>query len=388
MELNSHDKYLTTTTSYNTAYTLRAYALALRDIRLSANIVYADSVIGNGNKNISQTMFSMDKINRQKLVGSIKKRQKQYLERIVNLEYHSDFTNRFKNLTKKIQKLLRKDYASENSIKSIPNISMLLFGLIEDMKRKHALSYDFDNEVKIVNDYLVKYMENKISTKYDGKCASYGEALLNAYLDLFITATVFKTGKEIPAYPSFLINPKTRSNLEIDILFEDFHIAFEFQGEHHYTNTKTKEKDEFKLTACPERGFSLIPVNPSQLNSNILQKLIVNSIKDFLHLNDLFEDRRTEYWAKYLVQVVISNKQLLRFSKVAQRLYLSNIIFSESLNWLDTKSNEYINEHKRKYPEARSAKEPAPRYSFTYNDLSIKDIYKNLRYVTQVRKRK
>jgi hypothetical protein len=76
------------------------------------------------------------------------------------------------------------------------------------------------------------------------------------------------------------------------------------------------------------------------------------------------------------------------FVTVAQRLYLPNIIFSESLNWLDTKSNEYINEHKRKYPEARSAKEPAPRYSFTNNDLSIKDIYKNLRYVTQVRKRK
>jgi hypothetical protein len=330
----------------------------------------------------------MDKINRQNLVNSIKERQELYLEKIVNLEYHSDFTNRFKNLTKKIQKLLRKDYASENSIKSIPTISRLLFGLIEDTKRKRALSYGFDNEVKIVNEHLIKYLKNKISTRYDGKCPSYGEALLNAYLDLFITATVFKTGKEIPAYPSFLMNPKTGSILEIDTLFEDFHIAFEFQGEHHYTNTKTKEKDEFKLTACPESGILLIPVNPFQLNSDILQKLIVNSIKDFLRLNDLYKDKRTEYWAEYLAQIGISNKQLLRFSKVAQRLYLSKIIFSESLKWLDIKSNEYINEYKRKYPEARSAKEPAPRYIFTNNDLSIEDIYKNLKYVTRVRKRK
>lgn len=323
-----------------------------------------------------------------KRVYAIKERQELYLEKIVNHEYHSDFTNRFKNLTKKIQKLLRKDYASENSMKSIPTISRLLFGFIEDIKRKHASSYGFDNEVKIVNEYLINYFNNKMSTQYDGKCPSYGEALLNIYLDLFITATVFKTDKDITSYPSFLINPKTGSNLEIDILFEDFRIAFEFQGEHHYTNNRTKEKDDFKLTACPESGILLIPINPFQLNSDILQKLIVNSIKDFLCLNDLFKDKRTEYWAEYLAQVGISNKQLLRFSKVAQRLYLSKIIFSESLRWLDTKSNEYLNDYKRKYPNARSAKEPASRYIFTNNDLSIEDIYKNLKYVTLVRKRK
>jgi len=326
----------------------------------------------------------MDKITRQNLVKSIEEGQELYLEKLVNLEYHSDFTHIFKNLTKAIQKLLRKDYASENSMKSIPTTSRLLFGLIEDIKRKHALSYGFDDEVKIVNEHLIRYLENKISTQYDRKCSSYGEALLNAYLDLFITATVFKTGKEIPAYLSFLRNPKTGSILEIDILFEDFHLAFEFQGEHHYTDTKTKQKDKFKLTACPGSGMLLIPVNPSQLNSDILQKLIANSIKDFLRLNDLFKDKRTDYWAEYLAQVGISNTQLLRFSKVVQRLYLSKMIFSESLEWLDTKSNKYINKSKRKYPI--SAKKPAPRFIFTNNDLSIEDIYKNLKYVTQVRK--
>lgn len=329
-------------------------------------------------------MCCMDKITRQNLVKSIEEGQELYLEKLVNLEYHSDFTHRFKNLTKTIQKLLRKDYASENSMKSIPTTSRLLFGLIEDIKRKHALSYGFDDEVKIVNEHLIRYLENKISTQYDRKCSSYGEALLNAYLDLFITATVFKTGKEIPAYLPFLRNPKTGSILEIDILFEDFHLAFEFQGEHHYTDTKTKQKDKFKLTACPGSGMLLIPVNPSQLNSDILQKLIANSIKDFLRLNDLFKDKRTDYWAEYLAQVGISNTQLLRFSKVVQRLYLSKMIFSDSLEWLDTKSNKYINKSKRKYPI--SAKKPAPRYILTNNDLSIEDIYKNLKYVTQVRK--
>lgn len=330
----------------------------------------------------------MDKIDRQNLVNSIKERHNLYLEKIVNLEYHSDFTSRFKNLTKKIQKLLRKDYTSENSMKSIPLISRLLFGLMEDIKRKHALGYGFDDEVKIVNEHLIEYLKNKISTRYDEKCPSYGEALLNAYLDLFITATVFKTGKEIPAHPSFLMNPKTGSILEIDMLFEDFHLAFEFQGEHHYTNTKTKEIDEFKLTTCPENGLLLIPVNPFQLKGDILQKLIVNSIKDFLGLNDLFKDKRTKYWSKYLAQEGISNKQLLRFSKVVQRLYLSKIIFLDSLKWLDAKSIEYRNTQKSKYPEAQSLKELAPRHTFTNNDLSIEDIYKNLKYITHIKKKK
>lgn len=333
-------------------------------------------------------MFPMDKISRYRSLSSIKESQKQYLEKIVNQEYYSDFTKKFKNLTKKIQKLLRKEYISENSLKNIPTISTLIFGFVEDIKQKHALSYDFDGEVKIVNEYLIKYVENKISTSYNKKCPSYGEALLNAYVDLFITTTVFKTDKESPAYPDFLINPKTGSNLELDIWFEDFHIAFEFQGEHHYTDIKTIEKDKFKLTKCPTKGISLIPVNPSQLNSDILQKLIVNSIKDFLQLNNLFKDKRIEYWAEYLAQVEISNKQLLRFSKVVQRLYLSRIIFSESLKWLDTKSDKYITNCKRKYPATHSAKEPAPRYISTNNDFSIEDIYKNLKYVTWVRKRK
>ncbi len=328
----------------------------------------------------------MDKINRHRKLGAIKERQKYYLEKIANQGYDSDFTRKFKNLTKKIQKLLRKEYISENSIKSIPNIAGIIFGLVEDIKQKQALSYDFDGEVKIVNEYLIKYLENKISTNYDGKCPSYGEALLNAYVDLFITSTVSKTDKDSPAHPYFLINPKTGSGLEIDILFEDFHIAFEFQGEHHYTDTKTIEKDKFKLAACHKKEIPLIPVNPSQLNSDILQELIANSIKDFLQLNDLFKDKQIEYWAEYLSQVGISNKQLLRFSKVAQRLYLSKIIFSESLKWLDAKSGEYIKNYKGKYPAAHSALRPAPRYISSNNDFSIEDIYKNLKYVTQVRK--
>lgn len=328
----------------------------------------------------------MDKISRHRKLGQIKERQKHYLEKIANQEYRSDFIRKFKNLTKKIQKLLRKEYVSENSFKSIPTIGGLIFGFIEDIKQKHALSYDFDNEIKIVNEYLIKYIENKISTNYDGKCPSYGEALLNAYVDLFITSTVLKTDKESPAYPYFLTYPKTGAGLEIDILFEDFHIAFEFQGEHHYTDNKTIDKDKFKFTACYKKEIPLIPVNPSQLDSNILQELILNSIKDFLQLNDLFKDKQTEYWAEYLAKAGISNKQLLGFSKAAQRMYLSKLIFLESLKWLDAKSADYIKDQRRKHPAAFSVLKPAPRYISANNDFSIEDIYKNLKYVTLVRK--
>lgn len=322
----------------------------------------------------------MDEINKRKLVSSIKERQKQYLEKLANQEYNSEFTNRFKNLSIKIRKLLRKEYASENSIKIIPTISRILFGLIEDIKQKHAINYDFCEEKKVVNKYLINYLDYKISSNYDKKVPSYGETLLNAYLDLFITATVFNTDKETSAHPYFLVNPKTKSKLEIDVLFEDLHIAFEFQGEHHYTNSKTLDKDQFKLTECHEKETVLIPVNPSQLNCNTLQELIVNSIKNFLQLNELFEDKRPEH----LAHVEIGKIQLLKFSKVVQRLYLSNIIFSESIEWLDTKSNEYINKSKEKYPI--SANKPAPRYLFNNDDISLENMYKNLKYVRQLRK--
>ncbi len=310
----------------------------------------------------------------------IKEKQNVYLTSISTFDFSPNFMIRFKKLAKKIQRLLRKVYGSTNSIKDLASITTLIFGLVEDIKHKGFPNYSFDEELKIVNDYLLWYLKNKWATRYDHECSSYGEAALALYLDLFITATTGDVNKELQAKPTFLKNPKTGAVLEIDIWFEDFHLAFEFQGEKHYIDNKVKEKDNFKLEELRKKKIVLIPVNISQLNYTELQRLIVNSIKDFLGIHNLFTDERSGF----MIESLPSTHLLLNFSKIAQRLYLSKLLFVESLKWLDDESEKYITNVAKKNPI--SSNYPAPRQTPEHGDFDIEYIYKKLKYVTQVRK--
>ena len=71
--------------------------------------------------------------------------------------------------------------------------------------------------------------------------------------------------------PSFLKNPKTGKNLELDGFNEQLKIAFEYNGEQHYNfpNTfhKTEEefkrqvkRDDFKRQKCLEQGIDLVEI--------------------------------------------------------------------------------------------------------------------------------
>lgn len=71
--------------------------------------------------------------------------------------------------------------------------------------------------------------------------------------------------------PSWLINPETKRNLEIDIYNDKLGIGVEFQGYQHYTFPnkyhKTKEefnkqieRDKYKLNKCNELGIFLIRI--------------------------------------------------------------------------------------------------------------------------------
>ncbi len=305
-----------------------------------------------------------------------------YLASISTFDFYPNFTIRFKKLIRKTQHLLRKVYGSTNSIKDIAGITTLIFGLAEDIKLKGVPKYSFEEELKVVNDYSLWYLKSKWATRYDNKCSSYGEAALALYLDLFVTATIREVNRELQAKPTFLKNPKTGAVLEIDILFEDILLAFEFQGEHHYTDNKVKEKDCFKLEELRKKKIVLIPVNISQLNNTELQRLIVNSIKDFLGIHDLFMGERSDFE----IESLPSTRQLLSFSKIVQRLYLSKLLFVESLKWLDNESKKYITNVAKKNPISSSYS--APRQTPAQGDFDIKYIYKRLKYVAQLRKSK
>lgn len=215
-------------------------------------------------------------------------------------------------------------------------------------------------------------LDGLILSKYNGQCASYGETLLNCYLDLFITFTTLKMEKKIGINPLFLVNPLTGNNLELDVLFEDYKLAFEFQGEHHYNDVNISNKDFLKLNICKETNRILIPVNIFQLNGNKLGMLIINSIKKQIGLNEVVNYLN---FGEYK-SADNARKKLIRFFKVTQRSYLASQLFEQTLKWLDTKSDTYIINMQDRSPI--SATMEAPRVMHTVADLDIACIYNRI----------
>lgn len=322
----------------------------------------------------------MEKLERNRMLAIIKYRNQQYLNSIENADYHSRFERKIAKLACKTQSLLRKKYGSENSIDELSYLGKLIAGFIEDIKRVKAPQFDFLEYKNVINSYLINYLDIKRQSNYDGQCASYGETLFVLYLDLFITATIRDSVRKLQVNPPFLINPKTGSFLEIDVLFEDFKLAFEFQGEHHYTNSNTQEKDLFKLSECRTKGIILIPVNISQLNTTLLQALIINSIKDFLGIHQLFTSEREVFKFNRTSRPT----GLLNFCKLTERLYTSTVVFDACAGWLDNLSTRYIGNMQSRSPISSST--VAPRQMPPSEDFDIERLYKGLKHVTAFRK--
>ncbi len=322
----------------------------------------------------------MDKSQRNRITAIIKNRNQQYLSSLASADYYPKFQQRFTNLTRKTRSLTRKEYGSANSISEVSRLGRLVAGFIEDMRQKKAPTFDFLEYKNVLNEYLISYLEAKRKSNYDGRCASYGEILFVLYLDLFITATISKIDRELQATPPFLMDPKTSAVLEIDVFFEIFKLAFEFQGEHHYTDSITQEKDSFKLAECRNKGIVLIPVNISQLDSKILQALIINAIKDFLGIHDLFTSKKDTFKPT----IALKSEQLLNFCKITERLYISTGIFDTSAAWLDSKAAKYISNIQLRSPISSTV--PAPRQIPPMGDFDIVTLYRGLKHISVFRK--
>jgi hypothetical protein len=324
----------------------------------------------------------MDKPQRERVRRLVKIDHEAYLSTIVGASLFQSFKERLGRVDSVLRDILRKEPGSENSLKEIPTFVRCLFGLREDALRLGIPIPPFYREIELLNDLVIAALSQRRSTRYSGECASYGETLLNCYLDLFVTLTVDKTPRRLGAKPSFLVNPKTGANLELDVILEDFRLAFEFQGEHHYVDEKVIERDKFKLTECAQFQRILIPVNPYQLQAVTLQKLILNSIKDQLQIGALFSSPKTFRPSA----VSASNKQLLQFSKAAQRIYLANMLFSRSMQWVDSYAISYIEKIASHSPISTST--PAPRLLASSQDMEVEAIYRGLSLVTKLRRGK
>ncbi|HEX4054736.1 MAG TPA: hypothetical protein VHX86_10770 [Tepidisphaeraceae bacterium] len=332
----------------------------------------------------------MNRAERNKIVGPVKASHVAYLagNSVATSPHAEGLRQRFANFASKFQAFTRKSEGSQNALKQIANLARLLFGLQEDIRRFHLPAYSFDSEKRMINRSIIAGLDARLTSRYDGFGAprgptSHGEALLHCYLDLFITFTVMQMPKEIGAKPFYLINPRTGNTgeLELDVIFEDFRLAFEFQGHPgHYNDPNTRAKDAFKLAELPAQSRVLIPVNASQLNSGILESLVANSIKDHVGVHEVVANGDSPRFTA----ATASPQQLLQFSKVVQRLYLADAIFREALAWVDGKASTYlaapINDG------TVSATTAAPRRITGNPDLDLATIYANLRYVTEVRR--
>lgn len=311
----------------------------------------------------------MNKTERNIIKQESKLQQELYLEKIIDNSEKILITKKFMNFNNKFKRFLRCEFASNNSLKQIPLLSSLIFGIQEYQKQLGFHQYAFSKELKTINKYLIFALDSLASSKYNAKCPSYGEALLNCYLDLYITFTINHICKKIDAHPRFLINPLTGSNLELDVLFENFRLSFEFQGEHHYTDLTTQTKDTFKLNSSHSNNHVLVPVNIFQLSHTCLATLICNSIKEQKGLTPLVNNHQ---------KVELSQTTLSQFLKVIQRLYLANNLFKETLDWLDIKSQNYIRGRFPSSPISASTCAPRLNHISDDDDLSLEELYKLL----------
>ena len=325
-------------------------------------------------------VIAMDKAEILSIDSTMKSNHRTYLNEISEMEYAPDITARLDKLRRLFRKQLRTAEGNAKSFILISSLAQLIFGLDEDLKRPGLPLLSFDKEISAINRFIISALDVRKTSKYGGKC-NYGETLLNCYLDIFITLTVLKTPRKFEAKPSFLVNPATGSILEIDIMLEDFRLGFELQGDHHYQDHKVRAKDVFKISAFASSNRILIPVNIAQLQGNVLQSLIVNSMKDYLQLHELLDMKD----ATRFKPGSASPSQLLKFSKAVQRIYLARVIFGPALNWLDNEANIYISSQSRSSPI--SSHSNAPRQSLPAGDLDIDYVYQNLKYVTQARKK-
>lgn len=288
------------------------------------------------------------------------------------------FDSKAKAIRTSIVSLLRKQPGSANAAREVPRISKLIFGILEDAKRLNIHNVEFSAEIEILNRVLISVLNDRISSKYNGQCR-YGEALLNGYIDIFITATLPKMHREFENKPSFLINPATGCILELDVMLEDFRLAFEFQGEHHYVEPKVQAKDAFKLLQCAAFDRVLVPVNISQLSGEKFASLTVNSMIAHCGTYGMLTSRNP----KPPLDAVIKDKALFAFCKATQRVFLAQSLYGNALAWLDAKCASYIAAMYARNPISSTT--PAPRLNVAGPDIAVYDVYSALPTINRYR---
>lgn len=129
---------------------------------------------------------------------------------------------------------------------------------------------------RIITKHIPKTKKQPKLNKHEELCRSIFEKLLN---------------KKFPSVrPSFLKNPVTGANLELDGYCEELKIAFEYDGEQHskynphFHRNGPKEfvyqvkKDDYKTKKCKLEGITLIRI-PHYVHESELEQYITRQLK-------------------------------------------------------------------------------------------------------------
>jgi hypothetical protein len=200
------------------------------------------------------------------------------------------------------------------------------------------LSYNPVNDVKI-NTFRELQKDKKIEKPQNCK----GEELMAEILEKILSSKVRRNYR-----PSFLRNPETGKNLELDCYNEEYAIAVEYNGVQHYKfpsafHKTEKEfmdqlyRDRLKKKLCDEAGVYLICVpywvdiygsEDNHLNNETKSKIFVSREVRYQRIYDYLYERIKEYFMRI-------------FPEEYEDENSNKVKFSENLN-IDNSEDEFI----------------------------------------------
>jgi hypothetical protein len=151
----------------------------------------------------------------------------------------------------------------------------------------NILKEDLEDYITIedTQDFYPKQKNKKKTLKSENRCKEIFERLFN---------------KEFPSVrPSFLKNPVTGHNLELDGYNEELQLAFEYNGKQHsayvphFHRAGPKEfiyqtkKDAYKSKICKMRGIELIQI-PHYIHFDNLESYIIKNLKRIKRFSNYF----------------------------------------------------------------------------------------------------
>jgi hypothetical protein len=312
------------------------------------------------------------------LHGLLAESRNRYLTGITDNGTRQDIDRRLTRLSRLISDLATKDRGSNRSFRLIGPFFRTLFKLTEHLNCRRLPAYDCRFELGILNQAVICYLDGQRETQYSEQCASYGETLLNCYLDIYFRLTNDKTEKDINERPLFLTNEATGQPLELDIQFGEFRLAFEFQGDRHYTSARQMDRDLLKAEKCRQRRIILIPINISQLSHEALAAVILNTIKDDLGFHDVLMCRCAKQAAFGKIHGPGASRS--RFATAVKSFHAASWVYKDAIAWLDEHARQYNLRMLLAYPNSSSAIYEAPDRTSNPR-LSVSELYSRLKYL-------